>query len=672
MTHIPIQVARNEQLLVMARDYLHFVSKFFEVINISATHIYHSALELSPLSSIIRKLYYSQRLTSSPRVVAGTSDSWDQSVTIAGKGHRYTSCTWSPCGRFIAAQTYKAMEIRDSHTLELLSTLAGSSDELLGGLAYSPDGHSLACLSATGLIIWDIQTGGIAKRTRNNHASSATLLWSSDGMTIAIMRFQRDQGQEPTYAVCMYDVSLGTMQFPSTVQSICKPYLWADDTSFWIMAAVDDDKAFTINIFKAGSALTKVESFPIQIQGGANIISFSPTTYHLSLSDGSHFAILDIQNSKYLLREQGNFCKSCFSPTGCLFTLCSFDTHDLRIWANNFGHYSCIGQFMCQVPGIGLPSLLFSPKSSSILGCSDGGLQVWHSDDGHTVLPTYSQPLTTISHNGTYIATADKGNNTVTIADPFSHTLSQIDVCTEIQELALVGNVLLVICSKTILAWHLTREGMVAGVSCDRRAGLSDSIWSIPVTSKKNPLSFAATGQTGIISYTCGLKSLQVYHIGTGEALQSHQEPVLFGCCFHSLEDVCKGLHHLHYHNLSRGDVFSVYGGYTGDQCFKPGLCMYGSCSTQSLCVEDGSSTHRLCVEDGSSTHRLYTNSGCSKDSWALAETIVQEGWVKDPEGRCRLWIPPEWRAFISGEWLCEITTLQFELPSKTRIVIMF
>jgi hypothetical protein len=44
------------------------VTKFFEPINVSATHIYHSALELSPLSSIVRRLYYHQRHTPFPRV----------------------------------------------------------------------------------------------------------------------------------------------------------------------------------------------------------------------------------------------------------------------------------------------------------------------------------------------------------------------------------------------------------------------------------------------------------------------------------------------------------------------------------------------------------------------------------------------------------------------------
>ncbi|KAF9649802.1 hypothetical protein BDM02DRAFT_3094169, partial [Thelephora ganbajun] len=47
----------QEGLLDTARDYSQFVRTFFEPISVSATHIYHSALELSPFSSIVRKRY---------------------------------------------------------------------------------------------------------------------------------------------------------------------------------------------------------------------------------------------------------------------------------------------------------------------------------------------------------------------------------------------------------------------------------------------------------------------------------------------------------------------------------------------------------------------------------------------------------------------------------------
>ena len=116
------QVSRDKELLNTARDYFHFVTKFFEPIKVSATHVYHSALGLSPFSSIIRRLYYHQRDGSSPRVVVGIQDSWDPSLAVSCK-HDVRPCTWSPCGRFIAAGNGEDVEIRDPLSFELLSTL---------------------------------------------------------------------------------------------------------------------------------------------------------------------------------------------------------------------------------------------------------------------------------------------------------------------------------------------------------------------------------------------------------------------------------------------------------------------------------------------------------------------------------------------------------------------
>ena len=43
--------------LNLVNDYFRFVIESFEVINTSASHIYHSALFLSPKTSIVRSLY---------------------------------------------------------------------------------------------------------------------------------------------------------------------------------------------------------------------------------------------------------------------------------------------------------------------------------------------------------------------------------------------------------------------------------------------------------------------------------------------------------------------------------------------------------------------------------------------------------------------------------------
>src|SRR5882757_6097745 len=95
------QVAQDHQLLETARDYYQFVTNFFEVINVSATHIYHSALELSPLSSVVRRIYYPHQPYPLPRAVVGIPDLWDPSTAVPTKHPHHISATWSPCSQFI-------------------------------------------------------------------------------------------------------------------------------------------------------------------------------------------------------------------------------------------------------------------------------------------------------------------------------------------------------------------------------------------------------------------------------------------------------------------------------------------------------------------------------------------------------------------------------------------
>ena len=163
LTCVQNQVVGDHQLLQTARDYFHFATTFLEIINTSATHIYHSALELSPLSSVVRKFYYHQRPCISPRVVIGTSDSRKASAAVSTSHSHYLSSTWSPCGQFVAVVAREAVEVWNTLTLKLLSTMQSPAiaTRFNPGIAYSPDGLCLAGCSSDAIIIWDIQTGGV-------------------------------------------------------------------------------------------------------------------------------------------------------------------------------------------------------------------------------------------------------------------------------------------------------------------------------------------------------------------------------------------------------------------------------------------------------------------------------------------------------------------------------
>jgi hypothetical protein len=407
------QVARNEGLLNTARDYFYFVTEFFEPINASATHIYHSALELSPLSSIVRRLYYHQQQIPLPRVLVGTWDSWDQGTAISGTCGRggYCSYTWSPCGQFVAVHAegvwteqvhdHEIVEIRDGVTLQLLSTLTPPDAQLFGGPSYSPDGSSLASLTDTSLIIWDIQTGGVAKKMQHNSTEDildVSLVWSLDGGTIGtIFRYW---GSE-TWNMHTCDVISGTILSSITFQSGDNPHLWAHNTSFHVMTTGWDGQTPTINIFEVGSTLIKIESFQINLWATGwtrssqeeplyEINSFSPTTYHISICDGDSFAILDVWSSECLLEQKGLLGSDCFSFEGSLYAACWDHGNGIHIWKYTSGHYTLWGELPLQKSSSdNSQPLYFSPLLSSILSSlNPESLWVWQLDVSPSTVTT--------------------------------------------------------------------------------------------------------------------------------------------------------------------------------------------------------------------------------------------------------------------------------------------
>jgi len=398
----------------MAGDYFQFVTKFFEVIKASATHIYHSALELSPMSSIVRKLYHHRCVTHLPRVVIGTPESWTHSIAIFREEEDNRPYTWSLCGRFVAAVTRRAVEIRNQLTLELITILQPPETipHLTGPVAYSPDGRSIACASYTAIIIWDIQTGGVAKEIECG-TSNHSLVWSSDGQRICTI------GYEP-YTVHIYGVSSGAASSPGTLQSRGSLHLWAVDESFRVMTTYDRYDIKTIDIFEVGSTLTKIQSFSPRLSSTIYGMSFSPTTHHISFWGYDTLSISDVRSSEVLLHaEHDNASPRCFSSDGSFFAASKEEI--LSVWKYDSGHYALCGKYQLQDwPG---DHLLFSPTpSSSIMGQSWNTLWVLHLHELPTAPKIHRQQYVGLSRSGTRVATAHGMESTVTTADVLART----------------------------------------------------------------------------------------------------------------------------------------------------------------------------------------------------------------------------------------------------------
>jgi len=594
----------------MARDCFYFGTEFFEPINVSATHIYHSALELSPLSSIIRKLYYHRRLTPFPRVEIGIPDSRDPNISIDSP-HNFS--TWSPCGQFVAVRGQDAVKIRDALTFELVSTLRSVTGRdffvAASPASYSPDGHSLACITTSDITIWDIQTGGVAKKFQSNmhlgNGSSTSLVWSSDGGMIGV---QLDR------TVNMYDVVSGIVS-SIELKSSRDPYLWAHNESIRVMTTSRDSGITTIDIFDIGLALTKIESFSIPPEleeRNYSITAFSPTAYHVSVSvmDPAQLVILDIRTleRKLLVEKRVLGSRSNnFSSDGSRFAALSRQ-YSIHIWNYNGDCYIPWRQFPSS--GAVRVPILFSPTSSSVLVDFFGTIRIWRLDSPPTPA-THHQQLNIFSHSGIHIANAHYRRSTITITKLLSQTPCQfIDTGIEIAGLGLTGNVLLVKGPDIVVAWLLT-EGWVSNALGNRKPGRDDSIWSMSAPQCFRP-KFSVEGETGVIK--CG-KTLHTYNSRTGKVLGPARELPHFSGVWYSFDDTLQAQVH--------------------------------RCNNS--------------VQIAPSKYR-----------WKPLCTAWTKEWLKDHQGKSLLWLPIDWRIDRSRnvEWFPDISTIKFKSNNDKPIII--
>jgi WD40 repeat protein len=603
------QVAKDSQLLDTARDMFYFVTKFFEPISASATHIYHSALELCPTSSTVRKLYYDRcnRKAGVPRVLVGTPDSWDETISIS-TGSRYEDCAWSLCGRYIAGRTWGAVEIRNQLTLELLTTLRPTKDSisLRGPLAYSPDGRSLACTSFSAIIIWDIQTGGVLKEDEGAFYSES-LVWSLDGSTIGIIDTDSN--------VHMYEVVSGKTRNPGKFYSedegtlLCVQ-MWAHETSFRAVTGTVHGFTLTIDIFEIGHTLAKFHSFT----STGNLLSptcgfsFSPATFHFCISFSRMFRIFGDKDSNCLLEVEGRFGPSCFSPDGSLFAAPELD--GVRFWKYTSGCY--IPWRELRDTGWAYSSVQFSPTLSSILGLSFDALRLCRLHDLPTTPKTFHPTFAVLVNSGNRIAVARQQESTITLLDIHSQNPPQlIDTGVEITKLTVVGNVLLAMGSNRVVAWLLTEAGLVCGVLGDRRAGHSDSIWTVPCQ-ESEPETLIAGRVAGIDSFQ---DTFTVFDTESGELLEDTPQP-----------------------------------------------------RSKLVALNDGLSCERPLYSSNFSRPTFF-----SRRNEVPFLSTYQRGWVGGLGGRYMLWLPVKWRhVWDDGTWHHDLRVAAMSIFPHTAVFVKF
>ena len=166
-----------------ADDSQRFLLEYFDVIRDSPSHIYHSALPLSPSSSWLRECYRPE-LSREVKVAAGLPIEWGTcSRTVPFPYIPLVLVSW---GDLIAVGLEcDGISVLDVVTGTRVGVLSGHTSGVRS-LAFSVGGTRLVSGSDDKTVkLWDVQTGGVI-RTFRGHSSSVTAVSISPDLTMII------------------------------------------------------------------------------------------------------------------------------------------------------------------------------------------------------------------------------------------------------------------------------------------------------------------------------------------------------------------------------------------------------------------------------------------------------------------------------------------------------
>ena len=473
--------------LNLVNECFRFVTGFFEVISTSAPHIYHSAIYLSPRTSIVWKLYkrYAHPLT---RVVQGAPISWDPAVATIKCSHFISHAAWSPCSKFIAISLNSKAEIQilDAVTLKQLKSLIPPHN-YTQLLTFSPDSHLLTWVSHTSevFVSWDLQTGLLASEISITEEGPIpkvhSITYSGCGTMLGVLFKNNDISTINTYSV------LSNSPICShPVEGLVAGTIWThgECVQFTIFGSG------SITIWEVGFT---TEHPPTEVKSVNTPNNFDPSEQFHFLPKFSRLAfvleeaviIWDTQLSKPLLNSMDAKMTEnmTFSADGHFFA-CEVHGSEIYLWKESPTGYTLHQKF---VSGRGSVTPLLSPNGQLIVGPNSSTIWLWHTEyfitspsSTPTKLPWSARRFTLeFSPDRSLAATARLETKTATILDLKSGIpLLIIDTGTPIYGLRIADDTVVVIGDRKIITWDLP----VGGVISSPRVGINGSAQTITFT----------------------------------------------------------------------------------------------------------------------------------------------------------------------------------------------
>ena len=625
--------------LGLVNDCFQFVATFFEVINASAPHIYHSALPLSPRTSTMWKLYkpYANPLV---RLVFGIPTSWGSSTATFKHANKILAVAWSPCSRFIAVATGSSggIQILDAVTLDqllIMSPIPLEEDD--HSLKFSPGGHFLTlCLKAhqdVHIVSWDVQTGGLTcnvELSKTAHFHSMT--YSECGTMVGCLFVELSFGA----TICTCNILTNT--------SIATHVLREKAMGVWTHG--NHLKFATLNytaitIWEAEFTFVKppkaIQSLPIppDIDYFAPI-QFNPTLNCLgfySKSIDSPLIVWDTQHSTSFLdwidphhptdlfQGHTDHFRETFSPDGHLFAY-TIDS-GVSIWKHSPTGYTHLQNIAVQsVYG----KVHFSPNRKFILVRSNpDAFQLWPTEDPVTSLHGPSSQtlhqeaedfaLEFCSANSVVVVVRN-GGKVVTVLDlSCGSPQLTIDMNTEVYGVGVVENAALVFSDGKVFTWNIP----IRGGAVDCRVNISNSISTTRLDNQWESKESDKSMLASLTSYSVAISPDSQY-VAIGRRGKLYTCDMATGNC------------------LENGLILPTMVWFTPD-------------SSEVQCLGSSRGVHwwKIDKDTGFCITELVDQS-LTEDlpgfPWfsTLGNKITDNGWLLNPSGKQLLWLPHHWR----------------------------
>lgn len=185
--NIWLKANNGDDLIPLATDMQQFVAHFLDIIAESASHIYISALPLSPPSSAVRRLYESQ-YPKTLLVTAGGYQRWSPlRNTVSGHNSGVSTVAFSPDGHYVVSGSHDGTVRRwDVKTGIQIETPLEGHTSFVSSVAFSPGGDRVVSGSDDKTIrVWDMKMGTQIGIPFEGHADRVkSVAFSPDGRQI--------------------------------------------------------------------------------------------------------------------------------------------------------------------------------------------------------------------------------------------------------------------------------------------------------------------------------------------------------------------------------------------------------------------------------------------------------------------------------------------------------